>query len=63
MKLSTEQEYNEAFRIIDNLIAENFEEDVNKQQKFLEVAKAIQEYEKKMYPLPKLETAVRIKSA
>ena len=63
MKLSTEQEYNEAFRIIDNLIAENFEEDVNKQQQFLEIAQAIQEYEKTMYPLPKLKTVVRIKSA
>ncbi|MCE7069969.1 hypothetical protein LZG74_06625 [Dyadobacter sp. CY327] len=63
MKLSTEQEYNDAFRVIDNLIAGNFEEDVNKQQEFLEVAKAIQEYEKNMYPLPKMKPAVRIKSA
>ncbi|MCF0051455.1 hypothetical protein LXM25_15395 [Dyadobacter sp. LJ53] len=63
MKLLTEQEYNDAFRMIDNLIAENFEEDINKQQEFLEVAKAIQEYEKTMYPLPKLTSAMRIKSA
>ena len=63
MKVSTEQDYNEAFKRIDGLIAENFEADADKQKEFLEVAKAIQEYEKKFYPLPKPETVVGVGNA
>jgi HTH-type transcriptional regulator/antitoxin HigA len=60
MKISTENEYNEAFRKIDSLIAENFESSEAKQKEFLEVAKAIQEYEKKYYPIPKPETVIEM---
>jgi antitoxin component HigA of HigAB toxin-antitoxin module len=60
MRVSTEHDYNEAFRKIDSLIAENFENDSNKQKEFLEVAKAIQDYEKKFYPLPKPETVIEM---
>ncbi|MCE7066781.1 helix-turn-helix domain-containing protein [Dyadobacter sp. CY326] len=60
MSVSTEQDYNEAFKKIDSLIAENFEDNTDKQKEFLELAKAIQDYEKKFYPLPKPETVVEM---
>lgn len=60
MEISTENQYNEAFRKIDTLIADNFENSETKQKEFLEVAKAIQEYEKKYYPILKPETVVEM---
>ncbi|TLV01228.1 hypothetical protein [Dyadobacter luticola] len=56
MEILTEIQYNEAFKKIDSLIAENFESSEQKQQEFLEIAMAIQLYEKKYYPISKLET-------
>ncbi|WP_439582561.1 hypothetical protein [Dyadobacter bucti] len=55
MNISTEKEYNEAFKKIDALIAEDFEGSEAKQKEFLEAAKAIQDYEKKYYPVSKPE--------
>ncbi|WP_262712806.1 hypothetical protein [Dyadobacter bucti] len=43
MNISTEKEYNEAFKKIDALIAEDFEGSEAKQKEFLEAAKAIQD--------------------
>ncbi|QRR01672.1 helix-turn-helix domain-containing protein [Dyadobacter sandarakinus] len=60
MSISTENEYNDAFRKIDALIAGKFEESEAGRKEFLEVAKSIQEYEKRYYPIPKPETVIEM---
>lgn len=60
MEISNEKDYNDAFRKIDALIADNFEDSDTGRKDFLEVAKAIQEYEKKYYPVPKPETVIEM---
>ncbi len=60
MEIQTEQAYKEAFKKIDAFIAEKFESSETKQKEFLEIAKAIQAYEKEYYPLPKPETVTEM---
>jgi len=60
MEIKTEEAYKEAFKKIDAFIADNFENSEAKQKEFLEIAKAIQAYEKEYYPLPKPETVTEM---
>lgn len=50
-KIKSLPAYNEALKRIDALIAEGFENSETKKEEFLEIAIAIQSYEKKHYPL------------
>ena len=56
MEIRNETDYQKAFKKIDSLVAANFEQSESQQHEFLELAKAIQEYEKKHYPLHSFET-------
>lgn len=50
-QINDEAGYEHALRSIDELIAAGFEDNPSKQKEFLEIARAIQAYEKKRYPL------------
>jgi antitoxin component HigA of HigAB toxin-antitoxin module len=51
MKIKTKTDYEEAFKKIDAFIVDNFESNKAKQKEFSKIAKAIETYEKKHYPL------------
>ncbi|WP_031525558.1 hypothetical protein [Dyadobacter crusticola] len=51
MEILNEKDYQSAFQKIDSLVVADFESSEAMQKEFLELAKAIQEYEKKHYPL------------
>ncbi|MCE7059097.1 hypothetical protein [Dyadobacter sp. CY343] len=51
MEIRNATEYQRAFQKIDGLVAAKFENSENQQREFLELAKAIQEYEKIHYPI------------
>ena len=50
-KIQSSSAYNDALKRIDTLIEEGFENGETKQEEFLEIAIAIQSYEKRHYPL------------
>lgn len=51
LKINSGSEYNAALKKIDALINEDFESSAAKRKEFLEIALAIQSYEKNRYPL------------
>ncbi len=49
-KINTDADYQNAIKRIDKMIEEDFEKDEEKGKEFLEIALAIQQYEKQYYP-------------
>lgn len=50
-KINTDADYQNAIKRIDKMINEGFEKDEENRKEFLEIALAIQQYEKQYYPL------------